>query len=112
MADGARLVPLEGTVMGARRRMLFNGIVIASFAVDAAGRVMGTPRLSAPGLFDAEDKENARIIGELADALADLPAPIRRDDTALTDAAKAALRRALGKRLQKRPLVDVHLLRV
>ena len=112
VADGARLVPLEGTVMGARRRMLFNGIVIASFAVDAAGRVMGTPRLSAPGLFDAEDKENARIIGELADALADLPAPIRRDDTALTDAAKAALRRALGKRLQKRPLVDVHLLRV
>jgi ribonuclease J len=41
-----------------------------------------------------------------------LPAPLRREDAALTEAAKAALRRALGKRLQKRPLVDIHLLRV
>ena len=33
-------------------------------------------------------------------------------DAGLNDAARAALRRALGRRLQKRPLVDVHLLRV
>ena len=53
-----------------------------------------------------------RVVGEFAEALADLPAPLRRDDAAFTDAARAALRRALGRRLQKRPLVDVHLLRV
>ena len=34
------------------------------------------------------------------------------NDAALMEAAKAALRRTLGRRLQKRPLVDVHLLRV
>ena len=45
-------------------------------------------------------------------AIADLPAPMRRDDAALAEAAKTALRRVLGRRLQKRPLVDVHLLRV
>ena len=112
VADGARLVPLEGAIMGARRRMLFNGIVILSVAVDGNGRIIGTPKLSAPGLLDGDDRENARITAEIAESLADLPAPTRRDDAALTDAAKAALRRALGKRLQKRPLVDVHLLRV
>jgi ribonuclease J len=37
---------------------------------------------------------------------------LRRDDAALADAARAALRRAFGRRLSKRPLVDVHLLRV
>jgi ribonuclease J len=110
--DGNRLVPLQGGVMGARRRMLFNGVAIASLAVDAAGRLLGQPRVTAPGLFDAEDPETGRIAAELTDALADLPAPLRRDDVALADAAKAALRRSLGKRLQKRPLVDVHLLRV
>ncbi len=110
--DGARLVPLQGAVMGARRRMLFNGVIIASIAVDAEGRLRGKPKLSAPGLFDAEDPETVRIAGELSNALADLPAPLRRDDAALADAAKAALRRSLGRRLQKRPLVDVHLLRV
>ncbi|MDR3536615.1 MAG: ribonuclease J [Acetobacteraceae bacterium] len=110
--DGARLVPLKGEVMAARRRMLFNGVVVGSVAFDESGRLMGRPRISAPGLFDPEDRENDRVTNEFADALADLPAPLRRDDAALTEAARAALRRALGRRLQKRPLVDVHLLRV
>jgi len=110
--DGGRLVPLTGGVMSARRRMLFNGVVLASIAVDEAGRLRSHPRVSGPGLFDQDDAELDRVSGEFADALADLPAPIRRDDDALTDAARAALRRALGRRLQKRPLVDVHLLRI
>jgi ribonuclease J len=110
--DGTRLVPLQGSVMSARRRMLFNGAVIASLAVDEAGRLRGTPRVSAPGLFEPDDPETREIGAELAEALAELPAPLRREDGPLAEAAKAALRRALGRRLPKRPLVDVHLLRV
>jgi ribonuclease J len=92
--------------------MLFNGVVLASIAVDANGRLRGEPRVSAPGLFDSDDAELDRVGSEFAEALEDLPISLRRDDAALTDAARAALRRALGRRLQKRPLVDVHLLRV
>ena len=112
VVDGNRLVPLQGSVMGARRRMLFNGVVIASLAVDEAGRLRGAPRLSAPGLFDPEDPETDRILRDFADSIADLPSNLRRDDESLIEAAKSALRKALGRRLQKRPLVDVHLLRV
>ena len=112
VVDGNRLVPLQGGVMGARRRMLFNGVAIASLAVDDAGKVRGVPRLSAPGLFDPEDPETTRIAAEFAHAIGDLPANLRRDDASLIEAAKAALRKSLGRRLQKRPLVDVHLLRV
>ena len=110
--DGNRLTPLTGGVMSARRRMLFNGVVIGSLAVDAAGKRCGNPRVSAPGLFDEDDGEIGRIVHDFADAIDDLPASLRRDDAALTDAARTALRRALGRRLQKRPLVDVHLLRI
>ena len=52
VVDGTRLVPLKGEVMSARRRMLFNGIVVASLAVDQAGNVRGQPKVSAPGLLD------------------------------------------------------------
>jgi len=110
--DGNRLLPLTGGVMVARRRMLFNGVVLGSLAVDRDGRVRGHPRVSAPGLFEAEDPENDRIVTEFAASVADLPLALRRDDALLADAARAALRRALGRRLAKRPLVDVHLLRV
>jgi ribonuclease J len=110
--DGNRVVPLQGGVMAARRRMLFNGVVVGSVAVDATGRVMGQARISAPGLFEPEDPESVRIARDFGVAVGELPAPLRRDDAALLDAAKSALRRCLGKRLGKRPLVDVHLLRV
>jgi ribonuclease J len=110
--DGSRLTPFGGAVMTARRRMLFNGVVLASLVVDANGRLRGEPRISAPGLFEPEDPELDRIGTEFADAVEDLPSALRRDDAPLVDAARAALRRALGRRLQKRPLVDVHLLRV
>ncbi len=110
--DGGRLVPATGGIMATRRRMLFNGVVVGSLAVDRAGRLCGMPRVSAPGLFEPDDPETARIAQEFAEAISDFPAPLRRDDTALGDAARAALRRALRRRLQKRPLVEVHLLRV
>jgi ribonuclease J len=110
--DGNRVVPLNGGVLAARRRMLFNGVVLGSFAVDGAGKMIGQARVSAPGLFEPDDPEAARVANEFTQAVAGLPALLRRDDSALADAARAALRRALGKRLQKRPMVDVHLLRV
>ena len=112
VVDGNRLVPLQGNVMGARRRMLFNGVVVGSIAVDAQGVVRGQPKVSAPGLFDEGDPEPGVIGREMAHAIGELPQALRRDDAALADATKAAMRRALGKRLQKRPLVELHLIRV
>ncbi|HTN11347.1 MAG TPA: ribonuclease J [Acetobacteraceae bacterium] len=110
--DGNRLMPMQGGVMGARRRMLYNGLIVASLAVDGEGRLRGNPKVTAPGLFDPEDPQTARITADLTQALAELPAATRRDDATLTEAARTALRRALGRRLQKQPLVDVHLIRV
>ena len=110
--DGNRVVPLDGDVLSARRRMLFNGVVLGSIAVDAQGKLLGVARVSAPGLLEQDDPETTRIAAEFGRAINELPSGLRGDDAALADAARAALRRALGRRLQKRPMVDVHLLRV
>ncbi|WP_370323096.1 ribonuclease J [Roseococcus sp. SYP-B2431] len=112
VVDGNRLLPLEGGVMGARKRMLFNGVVVASLAVDEAGRLVGRPRVSAPGLFEAEGPEPAQLADELARGVGELPKGLRKEDEALTEAARAVLRKAVGRRLKKRPNVEVHLLRV
>jgi ribonuclease J len=110
--DGNMIVPLKGNVMGARRRMLFNGIVVGSAAFDAAGQVLGDPKISAPGLFDDDVLLQREVEREFQDLLGDLPATIRREDAALTDAARAILRRITGKRLGKRPIVEAHILRL
>jgi ribonuclease J len=112
VVDGNRLLPLEGGVLAARKRMLFNGVVMASFAVDANGKVLGTPQISAPGLFEGTDLEPMQLAGDLMRAVQDLPGGLKREDDALREAARSVLRKAVGRRLRKRPNVEVHLLRV
>jgi ribonuclease J len=110
--DGRRLVPLAGVVMAARRQMLRDGVVVASLAVDQAGRLRGRAQISAPGLLAPDDEEMLALADDFAATLADLSPGLRQDETALVDAARAALRRVLGRRLQKRPQVEIHVLRV
>ncbi len=113
--DGTRLVPLDGAVMGSRRRMLHGGIVIASLAVDTKGRLRGVPVVSAPGVFDPNSGETQRLAEELAGELSEL-GPMVGDEDSLADAARAALRRSLARgearRVGRRPQVEVHLVRL
>lgn len=111
--DGERVVPLKTGVLAARKRMLFNGVVMGSFAVDSRNRLLGRPRISAPGLL--EELEGRQILEyeqEFQELLEDLPSSLRGDEAGYEDAARAGLRRIVGKPLGKRPLVEVHILRV
>ena len=110
--DVDRLLPLEGGVLAARKKMLFNGVVVASIAVDSGGRVVGRPQVSAPGLFESHDSEPGQIADDLARSVGEMPSGLKRDDEALREAMRAALRKAVSRRLRKRPTVEVHLLRV
>jgi ribonuclease J len=109
--DGDRLLPLSGAALAARRKMLVNGAVMASLVVDGAGRMLAAPAVSAPGLFDDEAAAHA-LAEKLSEVVDDLPNAVRRDDDALREAARGALRRAVNQALAKRPTVEVHLLRV
>ncbi|MCA3387495.1 MAG: ribonuclease J [Roseomonas sp.] len=110
--DGERLLPLDGDVIAARRRMMFNGVVLASVALDRQGRVLGDPMITAPGLFAESDPEPGLVAAELRRSIADLPAGLRDDDESLRESLRAALRKALGRRFKKRPNVEIHVIRV
>lgn len=113
VVDGDRILPLKGSVLAARKRMLFNGVVIGSFAVDARRRVRGLPKISAPGLLD-EMQAQERLGYEQAfhDLLEGLDMALREDEAAFASAACAGLRRIVGKKLGKRPLVDVNIINI
>ncbi len=52
--DGRRLVPVEGDVVRARRRMTFSGVAVATVVLDEDGELIKTPQLSAPGIVDGD----------------------------------------------------------
>ena len=111
--DGEQVVPLKGGVLAARKRMLFNGVVIGSAVLDEAGSLLGGARVSAPGLLDEGEAALTREVeAEFTALLAQTPLALRLQTEPFKEAARATLRKIIGKRFGKRPIVDVHLLRV
>jgi ribonuclease J len=111
--DGERIVPLKGGMLSARRRMLFNGVVIGSAVIDASGKLRGHAKVSAPGLLDEDDVAlRHEVEAEFMAMLNELSPGLRIQDTAFKDAARAALRRIFGKRFGKRPIVEAHMMRI
>ncbi|CAK7192239.1 Ribonuclease J [Commensalibacter sp. Nvir] len=110
--DGNRLLSVDDDILAARRRMLYNGVVVASFAVNKKGELLSDLNLSAPGLFDQYDEEFGDVVSEFSQILETLPIAILHDDTELIENSKTILRRILGRKLKKKPFVDVHLIRI
>ncbi|MBI3710285.1 MAG: ribonuclease J [Proteobacteria bacterium] len=110
--DGQRLVPVGGAVMRSRARMMWSGVVIATVVVDRKGRLLASPQLSAPGLIDPEaDQEfHAEIVEAIEHSIADLSPKAADDD--IGGAAQRAIRRTVKRRHGKKPVTEVHVVRV
>ena len=113
--DGTRIVPIQSEDVRNRQNMLWHGSAVLTLVVDAAGEPLGTPQLSAPGLLSNGKTDlalRANIIDDAMDDIVALPAGTRRNDAALAEAARRAIRRSIRAHLGKRPPTDVHVVRV
>ena len=112
--DGPRLVRLDSEILRNRRRMVFNGSAVVTVVLDHAGKLLGDPQLTALGLLDAghEAEEHDVVVEAVRDAIEDLPNKARRDDSVVREAARLAVRRSLRDSHGKKPITDVHLVRV
>jgi ribonuclease J len=113
VVDGTRLVPAGAEALLSRRRMTFNGAALATIVVDAEGRLRAPPQVTVQGLGETEDAAltdelRQRVVG----ALEELGPRERRDDAALREAVRLAVRRSLRAWHGKKPVTDVHLVRI
>ena len=113
VVDGTRLVPAGAEALLSRRRMTFNGAALATIVVDAEGRLRAPPQVTVQGLGETEDATltdelRQRVIG----ALEELDPRARRDDAALREAVRLAVRRSLRAWHGKKPVTNVHLVRL
>jgi ribonuclease J len=113
-SDGKGLLPLDGTTLKERRRVTFNGSAVATLVLDRQGRAMAPPKISLIGVAEPAVAEAAMpvLCSVLERAIDELPAGPRRDDEAVRDAVRRTLRRVLNERFGKRPLVEIHLVRI
>jgi len=113
-SDGRGLLPLNGTALKDRRRVTFNGTAVATLVLDRSGRLAAPVTMSVIGVVErgAADAATPALRSAVERAVDELPTGSRRDDEAVRDAVQRALRRILYERFGKRPLVEIHLVRI
>jgi ribonuclease J len=113
-SDGKTLLPLDGAALKDRRRIVFNGGAIATLVIDREGRLSAPPAITVIGLVEPEAVEAAlpSLRTAVERSFDELPAGARRDDAAITEAARRSLRRVLNERFGKRPLVEIQVMRI
>jgi len=113
-SDGKGLLPVDGAALKDRRRATFNGTAVATLALDRQGRLVAPPAISLIGMVEPAVAEETMpaLRGALERLVDELPAGSRRDDGVVRDAARRGLRRILNERFGKRPLVEIHVVRI
>jgi ribonuclease J len=101
-------------MLRARSRLRYAGAALVTLVLDQKGRALDEPRVTLEGVLDpiveAEIVDDARAA--VSDSLARQPARVRRDDEALAEAIRIALRRHVFKAVGKKPVTRVHLVRL
>ena len=111
--DGKRLRRLDSESAKSRRKMSYNGAVVVTLVMDWRGQVMQDPQVSLLGLGDDEDTAlTGSISAAVMDGIEGLPKSSRIDDAAIRHRAAQAARRLLQETHGKKPVIDVHLVRV
>jgi ribonuclease J len=113
IADGNQLRALGSTALKSRQRMGFNGTAVATVVIDKRGELLATPQVTVQGLIEEADGATLGALGDrLGQAIAELPAAQRRDDEVVRETARLAMRRSLKATYGKKPVTDIHIVRL
>ena len=110
-ADGKSLLDPAGETLRSRQRMTFNGVALATLVLDGDGRLLSPPRVTLQGV-ESDDDLADELSRKVAAAIEALPKRERRDDAAIGEAARVALRRVVRARNGKRPVTEIHVVRL
>ncbi len=112
--DGNRVIALNGDVLRTRNRMIHNGAAVATLVLDSEGRLAADPQIALLGIEDSDGREETEeaVAEKVRTAVENLARSRRIDDDTVRETARVTLRRALKAWHGKRPLTEVHLIRI
>lgn len=107
--DGDVILPADGSTMNERRKVALHGQISVAVALDRKGHIVGEPALRTQGVPVEEDK--AAFLAEAADEAAAVIGKGSREEDALRERIRLAVRRTATRWTGKKPVVDVLLIR-
>jgi ribonuclease J len=111
--DGTQLRPLGSAALRSRQRMNHEGAAVATVVLDQRGRLLAVPQVTVQGIVEEAEEGALDALGTaVGEAIGGLSAADRRDDDAVREAARLAIRRSLKASYGKRPVTDIHIVRI
>lgn len=112
--DGNTLTPLTKPLLKMRERVISNGFVAVTVALDMKGLLRGNPQISAFGVwdYDPEDEEWWAACELVREIIATLSAGERRSDDAVVDLTEGGLRKHIRNVFGKKPIIEVNVIRI
>jgi ribonuclease J len=110
--DGKSLVSMGDGAFRTRQKMTVNGSAVATLLLDAGGRFAAPPQVTIHGLLGDSSALTVQIAELIEKNVQGMSAALRRDDEAVRDTARSAVRKVIQGSHGKRPVTDVHLFRV
>ena len=113
-SEKGNIIELQGEMMRARRRMLWNGVVTVSVILNQSGTLCAVPSVAQSGLGDGDVATDYIAAASIAveDAVDILGKAARRNDSSVEDVVSQAVRRLARSMFGLRPIAQVHIMRI
>lgn len=109
--DGKKILSLGAEVIRKRRKMIEDGTMVVTLVLGGDNQVLGQPKISSFGLIEENSEDEVRLKSEIVAEVENLMDEASRDDL-VENAIRTAVRRFLKEFYGKKPLIEVHLVRV
>ena len=110
--DGKQIIPLHADVIKKRRKMMDEGTVVLTLVVNKKAQLMGEVQLSTFGLLDDSEELKAELVQNIHQALSEVESTRSEDDNLIKDKMRHTIRTFMNEKFGKKPLMDIHLIRI
>lgn len=104
------LIPFSSPMLRDKKRMFYDGSVVASVVLDDTGVVLADPQVSVLGMSDPLEDADRDWVWVIQNAVDKLPKKARRDDDVIEENVRQAVRKVFAP--SRKPVVKVHISRV
>ncbi len=110
--DGNTMIPTDSGIIRTRRKIRDEGCVVAAVVIDKDNELLSAPRISTPGSLDPEEDKD--LLLALRDEIIDIIERIKPKEHTekISESIRKAIRSMLREELGKKPVIDVHVMKV
>ena len=92
--------------------MIDAGSVVVIVVVNKDGEILGQPQLSSFGLLTEEDGSQDELFKNIFDTVQNLDETKKQNDDVLKEEIRIAVRHFINEMYGKKPLLEIHLIRI